>query len=236
MGFVYNNTWEAFCKTYFELHGYFVTTNLFAALQPMELTELAVAGVIETDDQDDGKKPKSPSRNIEADLVAYRMPKTDLGGFLLDKAGKKSDPFEFFAGDANKCKIKDKASAQTLIYAEVRANLTIHSPHRQVAKMFDKGEGKKSREGRKIERMTGLLEKRFGVKPLVVVMAYHLGPQCKPLFMKNDLWRYKEFRTMFEFMQRRMRIAFQSKTRVLYNDPFLELFRYLERERETPDH
>lgn len=32
MGFVYNNTWEGFCKTYFELHGYFVTTNLFAAL------------------------------------------------------------------------------------------------------------------------------------------------------------------------------------------------------------
>ena len=43
MGFIYNNTWEGFCKTYFELHGYFVTTNLFAALLRPEDARSAVA-------------------------------------------------------------------------------------------------------------------------------------------------------------------------------------------------
>ena len=227
MGFVYNNPWEGFCKTYFELHGYFVTTNLFAALlSPDEVDKMQQEGLIENDlDPEAGKKDARNSK-IEADLVAYRIPNTDLGYYPLDKSTDTSSPFEFFAGD-DKYRQGDKLIDQRLIYAEVRANLSITNPDQQVKKFFAKGKGKT--EGKKVERMTEILERRFKMKPLVVVMAFDINAECKKLFKKHGRWKYKEFRTMFGFVEDRMAQMFEVKKRVQYNDPFLELFRYFER-------
>ncbi|MBE9479368.1 MAG: hypothetical protein IMY80_05325 [Chloroflexi bacterium] len=99
MGFVYNNVWEAFCKTYLELNGFFVLTNTFVALM-------------------DEDEPDRRRRTLEADVVAYKLQATDLGDYFVDvppNAAEREEPAEFFAGvnDAGK-----------LVYCEVKANLS----------------------------------------------------------------------------------------------------------------
>lgn len=227
MGFVYNNTWEGFCKSYFELHGYFVTTNLFAALvRPEDVYLLDHEGLIDTDET--AEKSDARSSKIEADLVAYRLPATNLGKYPLDKRRKGASESEFFAGDP-RYTLGDQTFEQQLVYAEVRANLSTTSPQQQVKKFFAKG--KDARERRKVERMTEILEQRFGMTPLVVVMAYDINAECRNLFEDHGEWKYKEFPSMLRFMRRRMKKMFNAKKRVQYNDPFLELLRYFEREK-----
>lgn len=224
MGFVYNNTWEAFCKTYFELHGYFVTTNLFAALiEPGEIEAMREDGII-ADGMAPEKKPDARTTKIEADLVAYRIPGTNLGMYPLDKMRKDADPSEFFAGE-EKCLVGGNASDLQLVYVEVRANLSINNPQSQIASFFNEGEG--STERRKIGRMVEVLTRRFGVKPQVVVMAFELGDYKKKFGASG--WMYKEFFTIFDFLQARIKESFEVKKRVQYNDPILEMLRYLER-------
>lgn len=227
MGFVYNNTWEGFCKTYFELHGYFVTTNLFAALlTPEDVDQMQHEGLIENDLLPQAEKKDARNSKIEADLIAYRIPSTNLGIYPLDRRSDGSPTAEFFAGDA-KYRLGNDLHDQRLVYAEVRANLSITNPQQQVKKFFAEGEG--ATERRKVERMTGILGQRFGIKPLVVVMAFDINAECKELFGQHGGWKYKEFRAMYGFMEKRMAEMFEVKKRVQYNDPFLEWFRFLER-------
>jgi len=148
----------------------------------------------------------------------------------LDRYRKGANSSEFFAGDAQ-YRLGDELQDQHLVYAEVRANLSMTSPEQQVKKFFNKSKGKEGRERRKVERMTEILEQRFGLRPLVVVMAFDINDECKELFEKHGEWKHKEFESMLRFMQARMRSIFEAKKRVQYNDPFLELFRFVERAR-----
>ena len=103
MGFVYNNLWEAFCRTYLELNGFFVTSNLFVDIR-----------------NEDNSSP------YEADLVAYR-PDNTFVSYVTDAPDKAYafDQREFFAGQQHSlvyCEIKanfsqrspDKAIAELL--------------------------------------------------------------------------------------------------------------------------
>lgn len=99
MGFVYNNVWEAFCKTYLELNGFFVLTNTFVALT-------------------DEDEPDRRRRRIEADIIAYKLLQhTDLEDYFVDMppaAADQTETAQFFAG---------VNEADNLVYCEVKANL-----------------------------------------------------------------------------------------------------------------
>jgi len=223
VGFVYNNTWEAFCKTYLELHGFFVNTNLFAALVPHdEIDKMQSAGLLPS--ETDGKAVDMRTKKIEADLVAYRIPKTELGMYEVDLRTDQSPLGEFFAGE-HQYSFNNEQRALQLVYVEVRANLALSGADQQIEPFF----GSK-KDGKKVKRMISILRKRFnGIEPLFVVMANSITDEQKKKIASTPGWMFKEFTAMYDFMSKRMKSSYEVKKAVQYNDPFLELFRFFER-------
>lgn len=222
MGFVYNNTWEAFCKTYLELHGFFVCTNLFAAMvPPRAIDDMQDEGLIPR--EVDAEQADMRTRKIEADLVAYRIPDINLGMYRLDSRNQQSQLGEFFAGDGTFVVNSEERPLQ-LVYAEVRANLSLGAAEHQIEPFFDA-----KRDGGKVQRMTDILGRRFRIAPLFVIMAYTISQEQKQRIAETPGWAFKEFNSMFDFMAFRMKDQYEVKKAVQYNDPFLELFRFLER-------
>ena len=76
MGMIFNNWWEAFCRTYLELNGYFVQNNLFTDLHDL-----------------------GESHPHEADIVAYKIPGTRIKFALDDPPDRRpGDEHVFWAG------------------------------------------------------------------------------------------------------------------------------------------
>ena len=99
MGFVYNNVWEAFFKTYLELNGFFVLTNTFVALTDQTAIE-------------------ENRQGMEADIIAYKLSATNLDPYYLDRVpDNQPDRGEFFAGENRQA---------NLVYCEIKANLRGH--------------------------------------------------------------------------------------------------------------
>lgn len=126
MGFVYNNVWESYCKTFLELNGYFVLTNTFVSLL----------------DEEEGDARR---RKVEADLIATRLTNTNLGGYLLDIPQEQGQEIlhRFSAG------ILDR---DPLIYGEVRANLSRQNDQQLIDELFDE-RGDEARINRKLDRI-----------------------------------------------------------------------------------
>jgi hypothetical protein len=188
MGFVYNNVWEAFCKTYLELNGFFVLTNTFVAL-------------MDEDEQDRRR------RRLEADIIAYKLPRTDLGDYLVDVAPDTPEQYsaEFFAGTNR---------TNNLVYCEVKANLS--GEQGIISDLLDD-----DNTGRKADLIRG----RFKVRPQVVVMAYEISQENKERIAEAG-WTYKEFPAILRFIRERFDRHRSTKRPIQYNDPWLEMVRF----------
>jgi hypothetical protein len=199
MGFVYNNAWEAFCRTYLELNGYFVVSNIFIALtanpRPRAIDEFA-----------------DVHYGLEADIVAYKVENTDLGEYTIDlpHPSDGSHGAEFFAGENQ---------PNNLVYCEIKANLS-----RNQQAIRDLLEGQPSQ---RIRQKAWLIEERFRIKPRIVAVAYYIDDRRKQRIAEAG-WLYKEFPAMFHFMVNRFRQHMPEKGRVQYNDPWLGMMQFLE--------
>jgi hypothetical protein len=197
MGFVYNNVWEAFCRTYLELNGYLVLSNVFVAL---------MAG---------GGDAGASHYGLEADIIAYKIDGTNLEPYPVDVPVQnyQSPVAEFFAG-VNR--------PDNLVYCEVKANLRPHGHQREIRKLL----GTNGRE--KIDEKAKLIEQRLDTSPQIVLMAYQIGDESRQRIAEAG-WLCKEFPVMYSFMKHRFREHRPEKRRVLYNDPWLEMIRFVDR-------
>jgi hypothetical protein len=166
MGFVYNNVWERFTKTYLEMNGFFVLTNLFPAiLRPEDvLPPLTEKDMGEGEDDTD-----AIHRAVEADLVAGRFQGTNLL-YQLDTRAKCQSAFNnkhFF--DPHPVEFFPEEWTHPFVYAEVRANLARTNAPAQIEKLLNDKE--------KIENKRSLIAQRFSVKVddiLVLVVGFEI--------------------------------------------------------------
>lgn len=195
MGFVYNNTWEAFCRTYLELNGFFVLSNLFLGLMVEETGEHGL------------------HYKVDADLVAHKLVSTELGEYVVGQPGPNGEVHEgeFFAG---------ATGSDPLVYCEVKANFRKHGSQSEITQML-------SNERSRIEDKAWHIARRFHACPRIVLMAYQITPENKDRVVENE-WSFKEFPAMYRFMRGRFSQHSVEKSRVPYNDPWLEVMRFLE--------
>ena len=199
MGFVYNNPTEAMAKTYLEMNGFLVQNNLFTDLLS----------------QPDGK-----SYRFEADLIGFKPPNTtifreyDLQAPVDKRSDKPTAPAEeFFAGD--------NADANW-VYCELKANFLDLDYSTQVK---DLAVANKAAVEHKREQIAN----RFGLKAhqvRVVIMAYHCTGDVRDVIVANG-WLYKDLVDVFEFILGRFHIMWNSKARIAYSDPWLDMAKHV---------
>jgi hypothetical protein len=194
VGFVYNNPMEAMCVTYLEMNGYFVISNLRPCVLESEQSQYG----------------------FEADLVAYRLPNTNLPH--VDAPEREPENGQFYPPRDSRL--------PSLIYCEIKANIALGDDLQMVRNLL------KSRDAiENVERKANILCERFSVSReqlSVVMMANRLGKNQK-VAIRNLNWLFKEFMPMFDFIKARFRKYPAQKGRVQYNDPWLEMLRFLNR-------
>jgi hypothetical protein len=207
MGFVYNNHWEAVCKSYLEMNGCFVMSNVFVAL--------FIPGQVEHEGEQDvvqaGGNQFSP--RLEADLIAYKPASANLtqygvpldtAGFWNRNPGQHED--EFFAGTEG---------VNRLVYCEIKAYL------RSAADGFAEHFAPEPNINSKIQ----LIRDRFGMDPEVVLIGHGVTNASKASIHQRG-WKYKELGDVFRFIAERFRLC-DEKLQAVYNDPCLEMMRGL---------
>jgi hypothetical protein len=197
MGFVYNNPTEAMARTYLEMNGWLVQNSLF--------TDLLLTR--------DGR-----SYRLEADVIGYRSPgmtirrEDDQPAPVDDGADAPADSREFFAG---------KEPENYWVYCELKANF-LDVKYAETIRVLTIGKGKTT-VGKKRKRVAD----RFNVSPpTVVIMAYNFTDELIEQIRANG-WYYKNLSVMFNFILRRFHEMWNSKARLAYNDPWLDMVKHL---------
>ncbi len=156
-----------------------------------------------------------PKFGYEADLVAYRLANTAVPH--VDAAGPDPAAHEFFPA---------AAGVDDLVYCEIKANIALTNDQQMVRDLVNEGAAVA-----KVKDKAERIRVRFGraEPPRVVLMANRvIGPHRATLGGTHG-WLFKEFLPMYRFMVDRFRLYPQQKGRVQYNDPWLEMFRFLQR-------
>jgi hypothetical protein len=160
--------------------------------------------------------PSGRSYRLEADLVGYKPPNTRIqgahGDIPLDVREKQpEDSGEFFADNG----------ADNWAYCELKANFRDANHARQVSSLLTK-------TGRKtIQAKRNRVAERFGVpSPKVVIMAYNFTDGVIEA-IKGNGWHYKRLEAVFNFILDRFDRYWDVKSRIAYNDPWLDMVKHL---------
>ncbi len=207
VGFVYNNYWEALCRTYFELNGFFVMSNVFVSLFVPEHAK---------DDAEAGEEREKVERRVEADLIACKVEGTSLSQWhipLDEKASREPTDLEFLAGTEGETR---------LVYCEVRAYL--QSASDGLADHFKD-------DANILKKIESILA-RFQKPPEqleVVLIGHRISDKSKKNLQersktRKEKWAFKELTDIFWFVARRFE-ACKEKLGIMYNDPCLEVMR-----------
>jgi hypothetical protein len=149
----------------------------------------------------------------EADLLAFKPAGTQVHAPELRQEG--CDPYLFHAGDSS--------ASGLMVYCEIKANFTLNDSQRQIRELLS-GEGVKKMK----DKQERICRRYPSLKPQVAVFAHYIAKNHKQT-MAGLGWQYKEFPEVFAFMEGRFQAHRDAKSRVQYNDPWLDMLRFLER-------
>jgi hypothetical protein len=155
---------------------------------------------------------------LEGDAVAYKPPATTI----LDQFGKPA-PLDTRVDDSNRHRefFAGENEPNNWIYCELKANFLDKDHATQVTNLAE--DGKEAIEHKRCQ-----IAKRFNIPtPRVVIMAYQFSDDSLKAIRSNDGWHYKNLGAMFDFMLTRFHSLWDSKGRIAYNDPWLDMVKHL---------
>ncbi|WP_422930855.1 hypothetical protein [Singulisphaera sp. PoT] len=161
--------------------------------------------------------PNGRSYRLEADLVAFKPPNTSVIGAqgiipLDERHDESEDTREFFAGPN---------AVDNWAYCELKANFLDADYARQIRSLVGPS-GKETLQSKQVR-----IAARFGVpQPKIVVMAYNFTNDVIDTIRANG-WYYKRLETMFDFILDRFNNYWDVKSRIAYNDPWLDMVKHL---------
>jgi hypothetical protein len=146
---------------------------------------------------------------FEADLVALKPPGTCILG--PEMRNDNSNPQELYAGD--------NGASGLLIYCEIKADFTLNDSQRPIRELLSDDGIKKLRD-----KQSRLKTRYPSLVPEVAIFAHYIAKNHKETMAKLG-WKYKEFPGIFAFMENRFHKHRDAKSRVQYNDPWLDMLK-----------